>query len=53
VRAEDNSWKVALFGRNVGNTYYWNNTHQGADTIYRTPGEPATFGIVVSVRPRV
>jgi len=53
VRAKDNSWKVALFGRNVGNTYYWNNTHQGADTIYRTPGEPATFGIVVSVRPRV
>jgi len=52
LRAEDGSWKVALFGRNIGNTYYWTNTHQGADTIYRAPGEPATYGIMLSVRPR-
>ena len=52
LRADDSTWKVALFGRNVGNTYYWTNTHQGVDTIYRTPGEPATFGIMLSVRPR-
>ena len=52
LRADDNSWKVALFGRNLGNTYYWTNTHQGSDTIYRAPGEPATYGVMLSLRPR-
>lgn len=52
LRGDDGSWKVALFGRNVGNAYYWTNTHQGSDTIYRAPGEPATYGILLSLRPR-
>lgn len=53
LRAEDGAWKLAVFGRNVGDTYYWTNTHQGSDTIYRTPGEPATFGVMLSLRPRL
>jgi len=34
-----------LFGKNVFNQYYWNNVIYGFDTIYRTPGRPATYGI--------
>ena len=43
-------WRVELWGRNVTNKFYWTNTEHWIDTISRTTGLPATYGITVSGR---
>lgn len=48
VRDADGRWSVSIFGRNVGNTYYWTNVTKGNDAIARLPGMPATYGITLS-----
>lgn len=52
VAAEDDSWRVTLFGRNVTNTFYWTGVTQAIDFYARSAGRPATYGITVSVRTR-
>lgn len=45
IRDEDAGWKVALFGNNIFNTYYWSNVIRGTDGIARAAAMPATYGI--------
>ncbi|WP_313802385.1 TonB-dependent receptor [Sphingobium sp.] len=50
IGGDDNKWRVTAWVKNVGNTYYWNNTTTGIDTTYRFTGMPRTFGLSVSLR---
>jgi outer membrane receptor protein involved in Fe transport len=42
--------RVWLWGKNVGNTYYWSNVFVAGDAASRFAGQPATYGISVSAR---
>jgi outer membrane receptor protein involved in Fe transport len=46
----DDRWRVWIWGKNVFNTYYWNNVIQTLDTVGRFSGAPATYGLSGSVR---
>ncbi len=48
IKGPDDSWRVTLFGKNIFNTYYWNNAAGAVQTITRTPGTPATYGVSFS-----
>lgn len=41
-------WRLEIWGKNVTNTYYWNNVVNVADTIIRYTGRPATYGLTAS-----
>ena len=46
----DDRWKVSVWGRNVTDKYYWTNAYKIADTSARFAGNPATYGVTLSVR---
>jgi iron complex outermembrane recepter protein len=46
--ANDDSWRVMVFGRNVTNRYYWDFVFAQNDTIGRQAGLPAIYGISMS-----
>lgn len=48
ISASDDSWRVSIWGKNVFNEYYWNNTVAAFDTIQRYAGKPATYGVSFS-----
>lgn len=48
LRSERGDWEVSLFGRNVTDTYYWQNVAHITDTLVRYTGLPATYGISVN-----
>lgn len=50
IQSAHSHWRTELWGRNVTNTYYWNNTVQFGDGIVRLAGMPATYGISVHYR---
>jgi hypothetical protein len=50
VEAEDGKWRAEIWGRNVTNTYYWNNVSHLVDTVARTAGMPVTYGVKLSYR---
>lgn len=50
IAAADDSWSISLFGRNVFNTYYWNNVLHIQDTIVRYTGKPAEYGVGFSTK---
>jgi iron complex outermembrane receptor protein len=45
VESDDGHWRVELWGQNVTNQYYWVNTTHVIDTIARSAGMPATYGL--------
>ena len=45
VKADDLTWEVALWGKNLTDEYYWNNATQGLDNVYRLASKPRTYGI--------
>lgn len=45
VKSPDDRWRVSVWGKNITNTYYWNNVVAATDTIGRYAGMPATYGI--------
>jgi outer membrane receptor protein involved in Fe transport len=47
VGAENQRWHVELWGRNVTDRYYLIHAFRSTDTITRTTGFPATFGITI------
>lgn len=47
VRLNDGGMRIWAWGKNVFNTYYWNNVTAG-DAISRYVGRPATYGVTVS-----
>jgi len=52
IAAADGSWRVTLFGKNIFNKYYVANIYTDYDTIARFAGQPATWGITLSMKTR-
>jgi iron complex outermembrane receptor protein len=50
LAANDDTWRVTFFGRNVTNRYYWTFVYDVADSIGRRAAPPVTYGITVSLR---
>lgn len=44
------AWRVQLWGRNVGNTYYWTAAYHQVDSLVHYTGMPATYGFTLSYR---
>ena len=42
-------WKAYVWGRNILNQYYYTNAIAAAETITRTAGMPATYGVTLAV----
>lgn len=38
-------WSIDIWGKNVTNTYYWNNINYAIDSIQKLTGRPATYGV--------
>jgi len=51
VEAENRSWRVALWGRNVTNKFYVINVAHVIDDVANTAGMPVTYGVSFSYRP--
>jgi iron complex outermembrane recepter protein len=52
VETKDGAWKVSVWGRNVGDAYYWTSASYIGDTVTRFTGMPATFGLSLDYRYR-
>ena len=50
VESRDGSWRVTLWARNVGDTYYWTAANRNLDTTVRFTGMPRTFGATLTYR---
>ena len=50
IRDPGGRWELSAWGRNVTNTYYWNNVVLPGDTLSRFTGAPATYGVTGSYR---
>ncbi|WP_327752072.1 TonB-dependent receptor (plasmid) [Sphingobium sp. SJ10-10] len=50
IRASNGRWEAMAWGRNVTNTYYWNNVGFNGDVLGRTTGLPATYGVTVTFK---
>lgn len=48
IASADGRWRATVWGKNVGNAYYWNNVVAAFDTIQRYAGKPATYGVSLS-----
>ena len=50
VESKDGHWRAEVWGKNVTDKYYWVNTVHLIDTIARSAGMPATYGITIGYR---
>ena len=50
IEAEDGSWRVQLWGKNVTNKFYYLSTSVGGDRLAGLTGMPATYGVTLSFR---
>jgi iron complex outermembrane receptor protein len=50
LESADQRWRFSVWGRNVGNRYYWTAASYSSDVITRIAGMPATYGIQFSYR---
>ncbi len=50
IQRKDGVWRVQLWGRNVFDRYYLLTVSPVTDTVARTTGMPATYGITISAR---
>lgn len=50
VRTQDGKWEVELWGRNITNKTYSTGIYRLTDTLTRTTGMPATYGVSVRYR---
>lgn len=50
LRAEDDSWSIMLWGKNLTNEYYVVNVLKAQDNVIAYAGRPATYGITASFR---
>lgn len=52
IAGVNGNWRFTVWGRNVGNVYYWTTTNANLDTTVRFAGMPATYGATLSVNVR-
>jgi len=50
IETFDETWEVALWGKNLTDKYYWNNATQGLDNLYRLASMPRTYGVSAAYR---
>ncbi len=50
VNTDDGRYRLTVWGRNIGDTYYWNNVSRISDTVVRFAGYPASYGVSLSYR---
>jgi outer membrane receptor protein involved in Fe transport len=50
VASPDDSWRLAVFGRNITNDFYVLNASTDSDAIVRYGGRPATWGVTLGFR---
>lgn len=50
IRDPGDKWSVQVWGKNVFNSYYWDNVAFFFDTVTRWPARPATYGATVSFK---
>jgi outer membrane receptor protein involved in Fe transport len=50
VKSPDGRWSAQIWGKNVTNSYYWDNVAFFFDTVTRFPGRPATYGITLATK---
>lgn len=50
IGADNDRWKLSVWGRNVTNKYYWTNAYKISDVSARFAGMPATYGASLSFR---
>lgn len=50
IETKDGDWRISVWGRNIGNTYYWNAANLAVDTVVRYVGKPATYGLALAYR---
>ncbi|HEX7854425.1 MAG TPA: TonB-dependent receptor [Sphingobium sp.] len=50
IESNTGIWKAEVFGRNITNRYYWTNVAKFFDVARRLPGQPATYGIQLTVK---
>ncbi|WP_380930273.1 TonB-dependent receptor [Sphingomonas arantia] len=46
----DGRWRLQVYGRNVFDRYYWTNVAKFVDNVRRYAGNPATYGVTLSLR---
>ena len=49
IRSVDERWQVMLWGKNITDEYYWQNTIQAYDDIVRYAARPAEYGVTFSM----
>lgn len=50
LKGENDRWSASIWGRNISNTYYYNQAFGAADFITRYTGRPATYGVAFSFK---
>lgn len=50
VESQSGAWRLAAWGRNVGDAYYWTAANRNLDTTVRFTGRPRTYGLSLSYR---
>jgi outer membrane receptor protein involved in Fe transport len=50
VESPNGAWRVTLWGRNIGNSYYWTAVNRDLDTTVRFTGMPRTYGATLTYR---
>ncbi|MEQ1781959.1 MAG: TonB-dependent receptor [Hyphomonadaceae bacterium] len=50
IEAQDGSWRLTAWGRNVTDEYYWTTGNANLDTTVRFVGMPATYGLKLSLK---
>jgi iron complex outermembrane recepter protein len=50
METKSGAWRVTVWGRNVGNVYYWTGSNRDTDTTIRFAGMPATYGVTLAYR---
>jgi outer membrane receptor protein involved in Fe transport len=43
-------WSLQVWGKNITNKYYWTNVNHVSDTIVRTAGLPAMYGVTLGYK---
>ena len=50
IAAQDDRWRLSVWGRNVTDEYYWTAAQPNLDTTVRYAALPATYGIELDIK---
>ncbi|MFC3070573.1 TonB-dependent receptor [Phenylobacterium soli] len=50
IHAQNDRWELQLWGRNLGDKYYWTAVSSNANVVVRFPGQPRTYGASLTVK---